>query len=116
MRALLILQLLVVALAASITGLMFSLKDAGAVLYGGTLAISMTLLMRRSTNRALKVAVETPGRSMAIMYSGLVLRYAMALLGLLAGFKVLQLPAQGMIIGFVLTIMIQVFAIRLVKS
>jgi ribose/xylose/arabinose/galactoside ABC-type transport system permease subunit len=49
------------------------------------------------------------------MFSGFALRYAVAILGLLAGFKVLRLSAEPMIAGFILMIVVQVLAMTLLR-
>ncbi|TNF91396.1 MAG: ATP synthase subunit I [Gammaproteobacteria bacterium] len=85
-------------------------------LYGGLLAVIITLLTKRSADRALEKAVENPVHGMVVMFSGFALRYLIAILGLLIGFKALQFQAVPMITGFVLVIIVQLYAVRLVKA
>lgn len=87
-----------------------------ATLYGALIGIMITLLVRRSTDRALQKAVDNPSHGIVIMFSGFFLRYAVAILGLLVGFKVLHLLTVPMITGFILMILVQVFTSHLVKS
>ena len=102
--------MVLVALAA---GILAGWQEALAIVYGASLGIMITLLTRRSTDRALSAAVENPTHGVIAMFSGFALRYAVAILGLLAGFRILQLPAESMIAGFILMITVQMLAMTL---
>jgi len=103
-------QLIITILVTAVTGLMTGLAAATAILFGAALGISATALTKRSADRALLAAEENPRYGFVAMYSGLVLRYAVVILGLLIGFRVLQLAAVPLIGGFVLMIIVQVVA------
>ena len=107
MRLLYISQLISAALAALAAGILGGWQEALALVYGALLGVMITLLTRRSTDRALSAAVENPTHGVITMFSGFALRYAVAILGLLAGFRVLQLSAEPMIAGFILMIVVQ---------
>jgi hypothetical protein len=113
MRSLYTFQLVSALLAALVAGFLGGWPETLAIVYGALLSVMITLLTRRSTDRALSAAVENPTHGVIAMFSGFALRYAVAILGLLAGFKVLQLPAESMIAGFILMIVVQVLALSL---
>jgi len=108
MRLILVSQLLVAVIAVLFLAVLSTWADAIAVAYGTLLGLMMTLLTRRSTDKALQAAVENPTHGMVAMFSGFALRYAVAILGLLTGFRVLHIAAEPMIAGFILMILIQV--------
>jgi hypothetical protein len=116
MRGLLLLQIATAILTALSFVVWESLIAGWSALYGGILALFVTILTKRSTDRALEKAVDNPAHGMITMFSGFALRYLIAILGLLIGFKTLQFEALPMIIAFVLVIIMQLFAIRLVKA
>jgi hypothetical protein len=115
MRLLFVSLLLVAVLAVLVAGVFGTWLDALAVAYGSLLGLMITLLTRRSTDRALLAAVENARHGIVAMFSGFALRYAVAILGLLAGFKVLRLSAEPMIAGFILMIVVQVLAMTLLR-
>lgn len=115
MQLIIISQLLVAIFVALAMGIFGSWSYVMAVIYGSLLGVMITLLTRRSTDRALLAAVENPTHGVVAMFSGLAQRYAVAILGLLAGFKVLQLQAESMIASFVLMIIIQALAMILFR-
>jgi len=90
-------------------------SDVLAIVYGASLGVVITLLTRRSSDRALLAAVENPTHGVVRMFSGFVLRYAVAILGLLAGFWILRLPAEPIIAGFILMIIVQMLAMTLLR-
>lgn len=100
---------------ALIMGALASWFVAAAFVYGAAIGLLMTILTRRSTDKALLAAVENPRHGVVVIFSGFVLRYATAILGLLAGFKILGLSAEPVIAGFVLMIIVQVLTSFLVK-
>ncbi len=87
-----------------------------ATLYGASIGVLVTLLTRRSTDKALEKAIDSPQQGIVVMFSGFVLRYVIVILGLFFGFKALGLMAVSMLVGFTLMMIIQVFASHLVKS
>lgn len=101
-------QLVITILVVVITGLIMGQADALSVLFGAAIGISVVILTKRSADRALLVAEENPRYGFVAMYSGLVLRYAVVILGLLVGFRVLHLAAIPLIGGFILMIIVQV--------
>ena len=107
MRMLLIFQLVTVMLVGVILGILGEWSSISAMIYGALLGIVNTFLTKRGADRALLTAVENPTHGIVAMYSGFAMRYAVALLGLLAGFRLLHLAAEPMIGGFILTIVIQ---------
>lgn len=115
MRLLFVSLLLAAVLAVFVAGVFGTWLDVLAVAYGSLLGLMITLLTRRSTDRALLAAVENPRHGIVAMFSGFALRYAVAILGLLAGFKVLRLSAEPMIAGFILMIVVQVLAMTLLR-
>ncbi|NOR40553.1 MAG: hypothetical protein GQ537_05035 [Gammaproteobacteria bacterium] len=115
MRLLFVSLLLAAVLAVLVAGVFGTWLDALAVAYGSLLGLMITLLTRRSTDRALLAAVENARHGIVAMFSGFALRYAVAILGLLAGFKVLRLSAEPMIAGFILMIVVQVLAMTLLR-
>ena len=104
---LLIFQLVTAAVAGGIFGILGGWPDLVGVLYGASLGILNTFLTRRGADKALRTAVENPTHGMIAMYSGFATRYVVAILGMLAGFRVLHLAAEPIIAGFILTIVIQ---------
>jgi zinc transporter ZupT len=115
MRLLYISQLISAVLAALVAGILGGWQEVLAVVYGALLGVMITLLTRRSTDRALSAAVENPRHGVITMFSGFALRYAVAILGLLAGFRILRLPAESMVAGFILMIIIQMLAMTLLR-
>jgi len=113
MRLFYISQLIIAVFVAMAAGAFSGWQEVLAILYGAMLGIMITLLTRRSTDRALQAAVVNPRNGVITMFSGFALRYAVAILGLLAGFKVLQLPVEPMIAAFILMIVVQVLAMTL---
>ena len=103
-------QLAMTALVAVIAGLVMRWSDALPVLFGAALGILATLLIKRSADRVMGAAERNPRHAFAALFSGLVLRYAVVILGLLVGFRVLQLAAVPLISGFVLMIIVQAAA------
>ncbi len=87
-----------------------------AVLYGASIGILVTLLVRRSTDKALEKAVDSPQQGIIALFSGLVLRYAVVILGLLIGLKILKLMTVSVLIGFVSVMIVWIFASHWVKS
>jgi F0F1-type ATP synthase assembly protein I len=115
MRLLFVSQLFVAVIGVLVIGLLNLWPNALAFAYGTSLGLIMTVLTRRSADRALSAAVENPGRGLIAMYSGFALRYAVAILGLMTGFRVLGLPAEPMIGGFILMIIVQVLVSVLIS-
>lgn len=115
MRLVFISQILAASLATLAMILLSAQAGAIAIAYGALLGVLTTLLTRRSTDKALQAAVENPTHGIVAMFSGFALRYAVAILGLLVGFRVLHLPAEPMIAGFILMIVIQVLAATLIR-
>jgi len=113
MKLLFVSQILLAGIAMLAAGVLGIQADVVAVLYGSVLGLMITLLTWRSTGRALLAAVENPRHGVVAIFSGFALRYAVAILGLLAGFKILHLPAESMIAGFILMIIIQVLVFTL---
>ncbi len=109
-------QLVVSVVMALVTFMMFSEGEAIAVLYGGFIAVVVTLLAIRSTDKALDAAVENTGHALVAMFSGFALRYAVAILGLLTGFKALKLLAIPMLLGFIIIVMVQIAVSFTLKS
>lgn len=108
-------QIVVSVIAALATLSMSSETGSVAVLYGCLVAIVVTLLARRSVDKALNEAVQDSGHAMVVIFSGFALRYAVAILGLLTGFKVIKLLPVPMLAGFVLIIMVQVLVSFLIR-
>jgi|GEM_PF-4430140 len=113
MRLLYISQLISMVLVALAVGFLAGWQESLAIVYGASIGMMITMLTRRSTDRALSAAVENPTHGVVAMFSGFALRYAVAILGLLAGFRVLQIPAEPMIAGFVLMIIVQALVMTL---
>ncbi len=109
MRILIGTQLLAAVVASIVAFNMVATSGMLALIYGASIGVLITLLVRRSTDKALETAVENPGHGVVVMFSGFALRYAVAILGLLIGFKTLKLMAVPMIAGFILMIIVQVF-------
>lgn len=107
MRNLLLLQLLLAMSACATLLLMHGGAVAGSAGFGSLIGIAITLLTRRSSDRALSAAVENPTHGLIAMYSGFALRYAVAILGLYLGLKILNMMASPLIGGFILMILVQ---------
>ena len=103
-------QLVTTILVIIVVSLTMSWADGLSALFGATLGMSATVLTKRSADRALLAAQAGPRYGFMAMYSGLVLRYAVVILGLLVGFRVLQLSAVPLISSFTLMIIVQVVA------
>lgn len=110
MRLLLLSQLASALIAGVILGILGDWSDFPAMGYGASLGMLNSLLTKRSSDRALSAAVKNPTHGLVAMFSGFALRYAVAILGLLTGFRMLHLAAEPMIGGFILMIVIQVLA------
>lgn len=103
-------QLLVAVMAALAALILGGPAEMQALVYGAAIGWTITLLTRRGTDRALSNAVHNTMHGVIAMYSGLVLRYAVAILGLLVGFRVMQLLAEPMLAGFILMVIVQALA------
>jgi hypothetical protein len=110
MRVIYVSQLLAAAIAIAAMAGLGTQAEVVALAYGTVLGWMITLLTRRGTDRALLNAVDNTTHAMVAMYSGFVLRYAVAILGLLVGLRVMQLNAEPMLAGFILMIMVQALA------
>jgi len=110
MRTLLVIQLVAAALAGVALGLLEGWSVFSAVIYGASLGLLNTILTKRGADKTLVAAVKKTTYGLAAMYSAFALRYAVAILGLLAGFRLMNLAAGPMLGGFILMIVIQALA------
>ena len=115
MRVLFISQLAAAVFISLLMGYHGGLLYLQASAFGALLAVVITLLAQRSTNRALRTASKSPTHGIVALYSGFALRYGTAAVGLLVGFKVLNLAAEPMIGAFILMIMVQVLVAVLIR-
>lgn len=115
MRVLFISQLAAAVFISLLMGYYGGLLYLQASAFGALLAVVITLLAQRSTNRALRTASKNPTHGIVALYSGFALRYGTAAVGLLVGFKVLNLAAEPMIGTFILMIMVQVLVAVLIR-
>lgn len=72
-----------------------------AALYGGLLVMLLTILLNRSTDKAMSVAVTAGNKALVVLYFGVVLRYGLVLLGLVLAIKVLLLEPTVLAGSFV---------------
>jgi len=107
MRMVIVTQLLAALIVIVLSGLFAGWPDTRSALYGAALGMVITMLTKRSTDRTLQTAVDNPRYGAISMFSGFALKYAVAVLGLLAGLVALRLPATPMISAFILMILVQ---------
>ena len=69
-------------------------------LYGGLVAVILTLLLSRGVKRAEASSAHDPQKSMVILYVGAVLRFVLALVAFALGLAVLKLEPMAVFIGF----------------
>lgn len=69
-------------------------------LYGGLVAVTLTVLLSRGVRRAEVSAVSDPRKSMMILYVGAVQRFVLALVAFALGLAVLKLEPMAVFIGF----------------
>ena len=69
-------------------------------LYGGLVAVTLTMLLSRGVRRAEVSAARNPQQSMVILYVGAVQRFVLALVAFALGLAVLKLEPMGVFIGF----------------
>jgi ATP synthase protein I len=99
-RRLLLIQVLMLSVAAGITFFRYGSAASGALLYGGFIAIAGTLILIRSTRRAERTG-SNPAANAGLIYGTAISRLATAI-GLFAvGFAVLRLPPLPLLLGFV---------------
>lgn len=116
MRVVIGTQLVLAAIAVLLAGLYLGRAGALAALFGAILGILVTWLTKRSSERVLRAAVEDHSFGLVAMYVGFALKYAVTVLGLLIGFRVLQLTAAPMVSVFILMILAQVFCSPWIKA
>ena len=86
-------------LAVAVIWFAFSGLDvAQAVVFGGLISITSTLLLSRGVKRA--TAATEPNKSMLILYAGAALRFLLVLAGFAVGLALFKLYPLGMFIGF----------------
>jgi len=69
-------------------------------LYGGMVAVVLTILLSRGVKRAEVTAARDPQKSMVILYVGAVQRFVLALVAFALGLAVLKLEPMAVFIGF----------------
>ena len=69
-------------------------------LYGGLVAVILTVLLSRGVKRAEASSAQDPHKSMVILYVGAVQRFVLALLAFALGLAVLKLEPMAVFIGF----------------
>jgi len=69
-------------------------------LYGGMVAVTLTVLLSRGVRRAEVSAARDPQKSMVILYVGAVQRFVLALAAFALGLAVLKLEPMAVFIGF----------------
>ena len=100
-------QLVAATVSGLISGSMGGQNYLLASMFGAILGMLITLLALRSTERMLIAATRNRTHGLVVLYAGVALRYAVAALGLLAGFKLLHLAAEPLVGSFVLMILVQ---------
>ena len=74
--------------------------DAASAAYGGGIALFSSLILMRRTKRAIKSVEDGSGHVMALLYIGVIQRYAFVLLGLGVGLGLLKFNAKPLLIVF----------------
>jgi ATP synthase protein I len=69
-------------------------------LYGGLVAVILTVLLSRGVKRAEASSARDPQKSMVILYVGAVQRFVLALAAFALGLAVLKLEPMAVFIGF----------------
>ena len=69
-------------------------------LYGGLVAVTLTVLLSRGVKRAEVSVARDPQKSMVILYVGAVQRFVLALAAFALGLAVLKLEPMAVFIGF----------------
>ena len=69
-------------------------------LYGGLVAVILTVLLSRGVKRAEASSAREPHKSMVILYVGAVQRFVLALLAFALGLAVLKLEPMAVFAGF----------------
>lgn len=114
-RRLLLIQVFMLLSAAGITYFMYGQVTAGAVLFGGFIAIAGTLILIRSTRRAERTGAN-PAANAALIYGTAISRLATAI-GLFAvGFGVLRLPPLPLMLGLLVGLAAQLVSTAFVSG
>jgi ATP synthase protein I len=99
-RKLLIVQL-ALTLFAALAGLVLSGSPAAwSALYGGTIVLLNTAILASRIGRAGELVASRPGASMAMLYSGVALRFLLTLLLFALGIGALKLEPIPMLVAF----------------
>lgn len=69
-------------------------------LYGGLVAVTLTMLLSRGVRRAEVSAAHNPQKSMVILYVGAVQRFVLALIAFAVALAVLKLEPMAVFLGF----------------
>lgn len=96
-RAVLLYQAAITVLTAAVFMFMGGLRPAIAALYGGLVAMVLSWLLKR---RVTRVAGVSPGKSMMLLYLGVVQRFLLVLALFALALGVLKLDPLASIVGF----------------
>ena len=97
-RKVISLQIMMMLVVAVVWFVFSGLDAAQAVVFGGLISVTSTLLLSRGVKRA--TAATEPSRSMLILYAGAALRFLLVLAAFAAGLAVFKLYPLGMFVGF----------------
>ena len=99
-RKLLFLQLGLTLVAALAGVLMGGMPAAWSALFGGTIVLLNTAILASRIGRAGELVASRPGASMAMLYSGVAIRFLLTLLMFALGIGALHLPPIPMLVAF----------------
>lgn len=99
-RGLMVLQMVVSMAVAATFWITGSFPQAQSALYGGLASAALAVLLKRSVIKAGQITLDTPGKSMLILYLGAVQRCIIVLGVFGVGFAVFKLEPLASLIGF----------------
>lgn len=77
-----------------------SFSQAQSALYGGLVSVTLAVLLKRSVIKAERITLDTPRKSVLILYLGAVQRFIIVLGVFGVGFAVFKLKPLASLIGF----------------
>lgn len=99
-RGVMVLQMAVSMAVAATFWITGSFLQAQSALYGGLVSVALAVLLKRSVIKAGQITLDTPRKSVLILYLGAVQRFIIVLGVFGVGFAVFKLEPLASLIGF----------------